>query len=315
MTIFNSAYSTLACIYYRDTDRIKALVFSALVSGDLHQVKPGVFCVIDNPRTASIPVFNYPFVLATENTYQGRESPYPDSVVVFDARSLVTSVRDKYTSGLPIRDIPKFQAMVLHSSLALAWTNNDVNKVRDISDYPFIVFSWWLAETIVKRYTLDGNAQLRLIALAAIWYQSNFVEFTREEATNQYKTELTTVISRTIGIRLPELPDLVDKWPVIYQISDFVDVVKDTIITPKLADMNTSTLVSTVAGSWIGPIGREQIVAALEYPPQWVTLCLQAASDRGYKVAKLTQIAERNSFKKYIGSFAQNVGEYSSFEK
>lgn len=314
MTVFNSAYATLACSYYRDTDRTKALVFTALMSGDLHYLKPGVFCVVDSARTASIPVFNYPIVLDISNTHYGNDSPYPDSAVVFDARALMTSVRDYSSSKLPIRDVPKFQAMVLHAAMALAWANNDVNKVRDVSDYPFVVFSWWMAETIVKRYTLDGNAQLKLIALSAIWYQSNFVEFNRENADNRYKTELVSVITRTIGIRLPELADLVDKWPVIYSINDFVDAVKDIIDTPKLADMNASTFVSTIAGSWIGPIGREQIVVAVEYPPQWVTLCVQAASDRGYKVAKLTQIAERSSFRKYLGSFAQNVGEMSSFD-
>ncbi len=315
MTIFNSAYDTLAGAFYRDTEKIKTHVHAALIYGDLRQIKPGVFCVQHGERSGSIPVFNYPLVFKDISGIYGNDSPYTGSVVVFDGRTYISTVRDERNpAGLNIRDAPKFQAMVLHSAMALAWENGDVNVVRDVGSFPFAVFSWWLAETITKRFQLDGNSQVLLMILAGIWYQSNFVSYTRDEVPPNHKTEVVALITRELGLRVPDLADIVDKYPVIYQIEDFIQIVKEQINSPKLDILNASVFVSTVAGSWIGPFGREQIVVALEYPPQWVTLCAQAASDRGYKIAKLTAVAERNTFKKFTRGFGMAVGELSSYD-
>lgn len=325
MAIFKSAYDTLGARYYRDIGRIKEHVFTAFSYGDLYEVKPGVYCVTNlAERSGSIPVFNYPLTLelkgeVTAGMASGSaisNSHLGSKIVVFDARPFLTTIRsqvDLIGSRLQVRDMPKFQAQVLLAQMALMWEEGEVNRIRDISDLPFAVFAWWMSETIGKRYALDNNHQVDICALAAIWFQSNFVNMSKDDADERYKAELASVITRTVGIRIPHLEEIIEKYPVIDQISDFLTACREWTDSRKLDGLNESVFTSAIGGSWFGPIGREQIVVACEYPPMWITMVLQSLIDRGYKQAPLTRITERNTFKRMQPSFGREAGILSEF--
>lgn len=328
MAIFKSAYDTLGANYYRDIPRTMEHVLTAFNFGDLFEVRPGVFCVNNrSERSGSIPVFNYPLIIKTKsdavkinytgssNSVMGRNDEL-DVISVFDARPYLTTIRthaDNIGSQLNVRDMPKFQAQVLLAQMALMWHQGEVTKIQDLSDLPFSVFAWWLSETLGKRYTLDNNYQVQLCALAAIWFQSNFTNLSKGDVDSKYKAELISMITRVVGLRIPDLEDIVEQYPVINQISEFIAAAKELTGSRKLIDLNESVFTTAIGGSWFGAIGKEQIVVACEYPPQWITMVLQSLIDRGYKQAPLTRITERNMYKKMQDSFGREVGKLSEF--
>lgn len=289
MTIFNSAYATHATTGYV-TNKIQQALEGQYYHGNTSPYKEGVHAL---ERSANdVPAFNYPFICKLKDS----------SIAFFDARTLMTSNREGYSR---IRDEVEYQARAIQAQLALDWHSGYQTRVRDITPLGLVVYSHWLGEVIAKRFALDALTQLHVSVFAGIFYINNFWD--KVEAEKEDIGYLYSALTRLCGYKNSDVTDIVDSYPIIRGVEEFCDFIKQYTQNVRLEDLNPATLYGVVKGSWFINTGAETVSIALEYPPVWLTMLFQALTNRGFKKAGLTQIIERNSYRKYHDEFIRSM--------
>lgn len=289
MTIFNSAYATTATAGYATAKLEQALEqayyhdASQSMRENVHMIREGL-----NGGVAGVPAFNFPFVCKFKD----------EDVAFFDARSFVSQ------EGR-VRDEIELQARTIQSQLALDWHHGYQGRVRDISPLGLMIYSHWMGESVAKRFALDARQQLQVSVFAAVFYLNCFWD--KSEAESEDTAYLLSAITRVCGYRHSDVVDIVETHPIIKDVAELCEVIKAFTQSVRLEDFNPATLFGVVGGSWFGNAGRELVCVALEYPPVWLTLLFQAISNRGFKKAGLTQVIERNSYRKHHDGFVRSM--------
>lgn len=291
MTIFNSAYHTTATNGYATTKLVQALE-QIYYNNSAFALRENIQAVRDGTVSNGVPVFNFPVVVPTKD----------NDLVFIDIRSIIAA---QPSGSFRIRDETEMTTRIINAQLALDWHQGYQGRIRDISPLGLVVYAHWLGEIIAKRFALDGRQQLQASALAGIFYLNNFWD--KSEASSEDKAYLLSAITRICGYKHTDVVDLVEAHPIIRDVAELCEAIKTFTASVRLEDFNPSTLFATVAGSWYGNAGRESIQVALEYPPTWLTILFQAITNRGFKKAGLTQIVERNSYKKYHQGFVTSL--------
>lgn len=289
MTIFNSAYATTATAGYATAKLEQALEqayyhnASQEMRENVHMIREGL-----NGGVAGVPAFNFPFVCKLKG----------EDVAFFDARTFVSQ------EGR-VRDEIELQSRTVQAQLALDWHHGYQGRVRDISPLGLMIYSHWMGESVAKRFALDARQQLQVSVFAAVFYLNCFWD--KSEAESEDTAYLLSAITRVCGYRHSDVVDIVETHPIIKDVAELCEVIKAFTQSVRLEDFNPATLFGVVGGSWFGNAGRELVGVALEYPPVWLTLLFQAISNRGFKKAGLTQIIERNTYRKHHDGFVRSM--------
>ncbi|BAW19289.1 hypothetical protein [Ralstonia phage RP31] len=293
MTIFNSAYATTATAGY-SLSKLEQALEQAFYHNATQQMRENVHMVREglNGGVAGVPAFNFPFVCKFKD----------GDVAFFDARAYVGV---DASGSARVRDAVEVQARTIQAQLALDWHQGYQGRIRDISPLPLMLYAHWMGETVAKRFALDARQQLQVSVFAAIFYLNCFWDKT--EASSEDTAYLLSAITRTCSYRHSDVVDIVETHPIIRDVQELCDVIKAFTQSVRLEDFNPATLYGVVGGSWYGNAGRELVTVALEYPPVWLTLLFQAISNRGFKKAGLTQIIERNTYRKYHEGFVRSM--------
>lgn len=289
MTIFNSAYATTATAGYT-TSKLEHALQEAYYHDATQSVRENVHMIRDglNGGVAGVPAFNFPYVCKLKDA----------DVAFFDARTFIGQ------EGR-VRDEIEMQSRTIQAQLALDWHQGYQGRVRDISPLGLMVYAHWMGETVAKRFALDARQQLQVSVFAGVFYLNCFWD--KSEAESEDTAYLLSAITRVCGYRHSDVVDIVEAHPIIKDISELCEVIKSFTQSVRLEDFNPATLLGVVGGSWFGNAGRELVGVALEYPPVWLTLLFQAISNRGFKKAGLTQIIERNTYRKHHEGFVRSM--------
>lgn len=294
MTIFNSAYQTTATAGYVTTKLQQALeqVFyhssTQQMRENVHMVREGL-----NGGVAGVPAFNFPMVMKLKE----------GDIAFFDARSITAADSG---GNVRVRDEAELQARTIQAQLAMDWHHGYQGRVRDMSPIGLMVYTHWLGEAIAKRFALDAQQQLQVSVLAGVFYLNCFWDKT--DASKEDVAYLLSAITRSAGYRNADVVDIVETHPIIRDVTEFCEIVKSYTQSVRLEDLNPATLFGVVGGSWFNSNGgRELISVAVEYPPVWLTLLFQAITNRGFKKAGLTQIIDRNMYKKHHEGFVRSM--------
>lgn len=297
MTIFNSAYATHATAGYTTTKLVQALeqayyhYATQQIRENVHMIREGL-----NGGVAGVPAFNFPIVCELKD----------GDVAFFDGRSFIGT---DASGQARVRDNVELQARTIQAQLALDWHHGYQGRIRDMSPLPLVIYSHWMGETVGKRFALDARQQLQVSVFAAVFYLNCFWDKT--EADAESIAYLLSAITRVCGYRHSDVVDIVEAHPIIRDLGELCDVIKSFTDSVRLEDLNPATLTGVLNGSWFGNAGKELVSVALEYPPVWLTLLFQAISNRGFKKAGLTQIVERNSYRKYHEGFIRSMAYLS----
>lgn len=297
MTISKSAYNTTVTKGYI-LPKIESALELAYYHGATESIRENVHMVRDGigGGVNGIPAFNFPIIGKLKDA----------DVAFFDARSII-SVDNTGTTR--VRDHVELQARIIQAQLALDWHHGAQNRIRDMSPLGLQVYAHWLGEVIAKRFALDAREQLQISVLAAIFYLNCFWDET--DATTQEIGYLQSAITRICGYRHSDVADIIEAHPIIRDMSEFCEVVKSYTQSVRLEDFNQATLAGAVQGSWFGNMRGEIMAIALEYPPVWLTLLFQSITNRGFKKAGLTQIVERNTYRKHHEGFVRSMAHLS----
>lgn len=293
MTIFNSAFATTQARGYV-TSKLEQSLQEAYYHGATQQIRENVHMIREglNGGVAGVPAFNFPFVAKLKD----------EDVVFFDARTFIGNTP---SGEMRVRDEIELQARTIQAQLALDWHHGYQGRVRDISPLGLMIYSHWMGESVAKRFALDARQQLQVSVFAAIFYLNCFWD--KSDAGSEDTAYLMSAITRICGYRHSDVVDIVETHPIIKDLEELCEVIKAFTQSVRLEDLNPATLTGVLVGSWYGNAGRELVGVALEYPPVWLTLLFQAIANRGFKKAGLTQIIERNTYRKHHDSFVRSM--------
>lgn len=293
MTIFNSAYATTQARGYV-TSKLEQALEEAYYHGSTQQIRENVHMIREglNGGVAGVPAFNFPFVAKLKD----------EDVAFFDARTFVGMGGN---GEARVRDEMELQARIIQAQLALDWHHGYQGRVRDLSPLGLMVYSHWMGECVAKRFALDARQQLQVSVFGAIFYLNCFWD--KSDAGSEDTAYLLSAITRICGFRHSDVVDIVETHPIIKDLEELCEVIKSFTQSVRLEDLNAATLTGVLVGSWYGNAGRELVGVALEYPPVWLTLLFQAICNRGFKKAGLTQIVERNTYRKHHDGFVRSM--------
>lgn len=294
MPSIQSAYQTSPCKDYV-LSKLKNQLMDALVSFNLIEVRDRIYVVPPEKyqaATATIPVFNYPMVLEHKN----------ENVVVFDARTLLNM--ENGGNLRPVR-LDEFQAKLILGQLALEWADGDTERIFNFNQMPLAIYSGWLGEVIAKRFSIDPSAQLKVSILAAIFYMNQFQD--KPVTDSAGAADMLVTITRACGWKGGDAEPILKAYQHIGSLDEFCQICRDYTQDLHLRDLNPLTLQGTVGGYWYGNAGRESIAVALEYPPLWLALVFQSLTDRSFKKAALTDITNRNTYRRHHENFIRGL--------
>lgn len=153
------------------------------------------------------------------------------------------------------------------------------------------IFSFWLSDSIARRYNLDPRDQLTLNILCHFFYQSLFVEeFVFDEMIKQ---KFAVCTANDLEVDLKTIYEVFDKVEELKNIHDFCKAVKETTNNIRLNDFNPVILYTITGTSWYGMNSKEMMAMALEHPPTWISLIYAATTEKSYRNSQLAKTVDR----------------------
>lgn len=314
MTIYKTAYDTT--IGNRAViDKIVSAMQEANITEGMYHKYDGlynnddlrVFSVSGKSQDSlNIPYFAHPMYF--EQKLDGINQP----LLACDVRALLTT---KFTNEgkYSIRNQGEFDLLRARTVLNTIWILRDPSYLRDISYVPCSMYASWIADNVGRRYALDAKDQTILAIVAAVFYQTLFME--KSEFDEAEKIRLAGMITKITRAPSALVIQVMDQLPEMSNIHDFCNACKEVVENTRLQDFNAGILVTIVGNTWFGSNAKEIMPVALEHPPTWIALCYIAFTERTYKKSGIGTIALRYLGNKgetdFVRSFVSLVSAYS----
>jgi hypothetical protein len=316
MTIIRTAYETTAMPANRAMRETVLAVQRAMADGQLKLMPETkhVFMIEGGSSVAdAIPAFAHTLEIKAEKAttfhHIAAGEPHPGqdpeelTYLVVDARQFGRWNKDQHTFRI-INDV-EYALMCHRAKLTGIWISQSPNLLRDVSPAPMTAFAMWISEAVAKRFALDPRQQLNLSILAAIFYASQFTDETELEGTD--KMGLVTKIARNLRLSAQDVLLVADKVTIVNSLKEFCSLAEEVVGTVRMRDLNTGTLCAIMGGTWFSVNGRELACIALEHPPTWIAIMMQAITERTYKNTAVAKILERSSFRESGQSLVRSV--------
>jgi hypothetical protein len=166
------------------------------------------------------------------------------------------------------------------------------------------IFAKWLSSTISIRFGLMPQDMARIHAYAYLYYASLFKdELTDDDVkvcSMRFKKE--TYISDNL---VEEIYDRVNGE--FSNIVVFCKNLEKAVDNVRLKNFDHNVLFNIIQTNWLSVNGKEILFTALEYPPNWISICYAALNIRNFNKSYIANIAEKASKKGKLDVF---MGKY-----
>lgn len=300
--MFLTPYQTSACSSYRVED-IRSALQRAFIREELQPAKtvkgtafPDVYIVPLQVKD----VAPFPFAVDVE--------VLDKKIVVVDVRGFTKLDRQGATT---IVSAANYDSAVLMAAMIKSWIDGGAARLQNIADFPTKVFSYLLAETIVRRLGLGPYDQQAITAACALHYLSCFTGST--EGKRELRERHMVTASRATQVGVNVMQTMFENPEVDFKgdLDSFVSSLKAAVNNPRIQSLNIPLIITMLGGVWFGANAREQVAVALEYPPVWMVLVYQALNDRSFHGSNLTKLVERldrqQAGQNYSRSFNSNL--------
>jgi hypothetical protein len=298
MTIALTAYDASVCRGYSNS--IAATVnlverevqFNSVGGEPLYAVGESEFSNID------IPGFMHPIIV------QNKKEP----LVAFDVRSFgrFDKLKNKFilTNGL------EYTFSLTRAKMQYRWATQSPNYLRDCSTVPVQIFAQWISESVARRFALDPGEQLKLMIVAAIYYQSCFDAVYK--VTKEERVRLSTVLSRSMYIKPEMIYDVAEEIgdDVELNLTKFVELI-EAQAPIRLKGFNIGMLQTIVSRSWFNSNGPEILCVALEHPPTWIAVLVACAMEKTYHNSQIAKFLQRKRPNE-LGDFIKVMTSYTA---
>lgn len=280
--MFNHTYQTTACSSYSMKDITIALQ-KAKVNGELETVTTSTGHRLKNvlyvtPYSRTIPPFHHPVEIETVSG---------DRLLVVDQRPNLSLQRDGSTR---VMQPTHYDFLALRAALEQLWTTGYRTDLQLLGQIPFRTYARLVSENIVRRLGLPPDIQQQVAALTGYYYQCLFME--ESNVDEDTKLKMAIRIRNYMAIPVEVTLPLIDDLPILGDLSDYCDAVKQTIANPRLLKLNQAFMIAICAGVWFGPAAKEVVAVALEYPPAFLALVFTSLNDRSMHGAQMTKLVD-----------------------
>lgn len=156
---------------------------------------------------------------------------------------------------------------------------------------PHVTFAEWLSTSLTRKFGLNVTDQIRIFALAALYYAHLFVdEFTADDVL-KLKLRLKNEIF-VEGV----IDEVVLAAGKLDTVEDFCGACFNVTKSPRLKGMSLGILINVISNNWYSIQGSELAMLSLEHPPTWVSLvnaCLTTKSYRNSYVGKIVDAKDK----------------------
>lgn len=288
--MFKSPYETTVCKNHRIADVLKDLD-RLLIGGELVTLNGRV--VLLGPDHTDIKPFAHPIV---------KESRNGDPMVVVDVRSSARVSNDgNFTGGAD------FEYMKLRAQLMdRAWVDGNSKDLLSTGDYSVRVYARLMGENLGRRMNLSPETQVRLQIIAAYFYVLQFE--TDPDKDEDSELSRSKRISRSIGVPVPTVLELVAELPIMTTLSEFSEVVSKYGESVRLNKLSPGLIYTMLGGIWFGANANENVAVSLEHPPTFIAMLYMATVNRGYRKSILGQMVQRVDRRGELGeTFTKHV--------
>lgn len=236
--------------------------------------------VKQDPTTDYIPPFNHPITV--------------DGKTVVDLRPVAGRIYDRLTDTVKLEMAGASGLLIKQAILQQIWEQGRHERLSSLGDYPLMVYSHWLAETIGRRLSVDHSTLSDLIILSAWFYIC-----LSDDVSGKYGLSDDTAIRQStriarIGYRnFEETYDRVTAAGALTDLEAFVTAVKK-LGSARLSTLNVPLLLTILSGSWFGGASAKTMIGiSLEYPAYFIGMLHTSVTEKAYKNTPITTIALR----------------------
>lgn len=286
--MYKTPYETLACRLTPTKETVLAIK-KAYVNNELrHPNSPDgnimerVLTVL--PGNDEVPVFSFPLLVELND----------QDVVVFDLRPYAKLERD---GEIKISNASDYQFKLVSALLNDVWVKSPEDLLL-LGDLPIIVFVRWLTNNITSALGLGPEDQVVLSTIVATYYYSLFKE---DSLTEKDRLIIVKKVSSISFIPTEKALAIVDKLDYIDGLSTLVDVIKESIQSPRINNLNVGLLITMLNKSWFGFDAKTTIAVALEHPPTFLSMIQSSLESRSFRKSYIGTLVYQND-KKGLGN-------------
>lgn len=287
--IFKTAYQTTACAGFVMQKTIHALQ-DAYMDGQLESFRSTELREVQGGSSVvnAVPAFAHP--LAFPISRPNAPAAGSGFALAVDVRPFGRWVPEQHRFA--VRNDVEYTLATMRGQLNLVWFHEAPELLRDISSLPMQVFASWISENVARRFALDPGEQMRLAILAALYYQSLFVEET--EIDESEKIRLAAAVSKVVRVTAKDAMSVLDQIDqYVPGVHVFCQLARAVTGSVRLEGLNVGVLYSILGGTWYGTNAKEMVAVALEHPPTWLGLLLMAGRERTFKNSELAKLVAR----------------------
>lgn len=295
MTIRKTAYETTACTGFI-LDKLQLSLSAALATGegivpinavvDDKKYVNALYLVCGGNTPQPIPAFMHPILVKNPNANRDGS----DFFIFSDVRSSVKYDRDQWKNI--VKNQYEFDYTILYGLLNSNWNDGNHKLLLSISTLPISLYARWISENVTRRYGLTPQDQLIISTIAAYFYIGLF---TNDETFEERELQRTVgLIAKSVYVNGEFVLNLIGDLPVIKNVEDFCNIIKEKTANIRLAELNKGVLFSILGSSWYGTNARELVAVSLEFPPAWNLIAYSSYVDRTFRNSGIAKLAIRD---------------------
>lgn len=301
--MFTTAYTTSPLAGYGMTTERTAIKQEWLLNGSRGMIRPlhaehhenGIGLNGDKDKryvakvlvdgNANIPLFAHPLDVEVE----------PGLIfTIIDCRGLVSV---GYEGDVRVKAHMEYEFNATRAALSSEWLKNcesEFSAVGNGGDFPALIFSRWIAETVSRRFGLETDSQLRLQVLAAHHFMSMHCDNTKP-LTEKERVYMQMKITRVTRLPASVVTDVLSDLEWNKDIKDFINNIKELSQSARLEDFTEFALITILKNSWFGKNASEILAMSLEFPPVFNAIVYSALSESGYNKTNIGQLAKQEA--------------------
>lgn len=254
-------------------DSIRASIDIAKTMNQLIKVSNDVYFVVDT--ASDIPPFPAPII--------------HDDVAYVDAREFTTTDKN---GNLKVRNPIEYQLRYEQACLELVWTNGLVPHERLMTQmsYHIEVFSKWVAGALTRTYALNPTQEMQVMAACSLYAVGQYYNNIEDEITT---FRLQEMVAKKLNINIQMYEGITGATEYLFprNIDEFVELLKESDITPRLRDISSMAIIQALGGSFWGVAQDKVLVAlALEYPPALYTIMATCIANTSFKKTRVGSV-------------------------
>lgn len=310
MAYFKTAYETKACEGLQVTKLIQALREATIRNliytggwdsepqGSLYQNVYQTHWLLGGSYDATlVPGFAHPVLFEHDST----------GALVFgvDDRPYIRQRVD--TGEYRVAARSEFELMAMRVAFNQIWVEDNYEILQDFSSLPMRAYALWLANALAHSLKLDPRGKMICQVIASVHYLSCWLPTTVTEWTDLERTRIALTLVRGLRVSHEEIQEILNQLQgPIHGVKALCAELTEHVGSVRLNNFNAGLLYAMVGGTWFGANAKEILDVAIEHPPTWLALLVQAIQDRGYRNSGLAKLLEQN-FRRDTDAFVRSA--------